>query len=175
MSGEPLYLIGKILKTTGHQGSLLIHLEEAVADDLEKLESVYLELQGERVPFFFKEIMIRSANRVAVLFEDIGSLSEAEKLAGAPVYIPAGALPPLPGEKFYSHEITGFTVIDLTFGNIGLVNDVIETPGHDLLQVMNGNIEILVPVVPEIIQSVDKKKKTIKIDAPEGLILLYTG
>jgi 16S rRNA processing protein RimM len=175
MSGDPLFCIGKILKTTGHQGSLLIHLEAAIADDLEKLESVYLELQGERIPFFFRDIQIRSANRAAVQFEDVLSQADAEKLTGAALYIPAGALPPLPDEKFYAHEITGFTVIDQTIGSIGHVTGILETPGHDLLQVISGINEILIPVVPEIILAVDKKKKTIRIDAPEGLIQLYTG
>jgi 16S rRNA processing protein RimM len=38
---------------------------------------------------------------------------------------------------------------------------------------MNGSKEVLIPLIEGIVKEVDRKKKTMTITAPEGLIELY--
>ena len=87
--------------------------------------------------------------------------------------LPVSLLPRLEGNKFYYHEITGFAVIDKNHGNIGLLKSVLDLPRQSLLQIQHGEKEILVPLTDEILLKVDREKKELQIDAPEGLIEIY--
>ena len=42
-----------------------------------------------------------------------------------------------------------------------------------LFQIMNGDTEILIPILDQIIEKVDRENKTIYISAPAGLIDIY--
>jgi len=50
---------------------------------------------------------------------------------------------------------------------------VLEYPNQALFQVFRDGKEILIPIQDEIITAVNREKKQILIDAPEGLIDLY--
>ena len=75
--------------------------------------------------------------------------------------------------QFYYHEIVGFTVVDTEKGELGPVSQVLEYPTQAILQVMKDKKEILVPILDQVIQSVDRNKKILTITAPEGLIDMY--
>jgi 16S rRNA processing protein RimM len=79
----------------------------------------------------------------------------------------------LSGKNFYDHEVVGFTVIDESFGEVGIIESIIDLQVNPLIQIMNGPKEVLVPLIEGIVQNVDRKKKTMTIKAPPGLIELY--
>ncbi|MFZ4772329.1 MAG: ribosome maturation factor RimM [Ferruginibacter sp.] len=82
-------------------------------------------------------------------------------------------MPNQKGSEIYSIEIEGYAVIDSACGEIGFVRTVLEMPQQALLWIDFNGKEILIPVVDEIVKKVDRKTKTIHIEAPEGLIELY--
>ena len=98
---------------------------------------------------------------------------EAQALAGHDLYLPLDLLPELTGNQFYFHEVTGFKVIDVEKGEIGIIQSIIEYPAQPLFSIMNGDKEILIPVIDPIIKKVDREQRTITIEAPNGLIDLY--
>ena len=55
------------------------------------------------------------------------------------------------------------------------MESVIDLSVNPLLQIMNGSKEVLIPLIDGIVQEVDRKKKTLTINAPAGLIELYLG
>lgn len=173
MNKDDFFYFGKILKTFGNKGQVIAYLE--VDDPLryKKLESVYIGIDDQRIPFFINHIEFKPKNQALIHFEDIHDASDAEMLAGREIYLPLSMLPPLKGKKFYYHEIAGFTVIDKAFGNIGILASVIEYPHQPVMQVMKGEKEILLPLTDEILIKVDRKKKELQVDAPEGLIEIY--
>ena len=69
--------------------------------------------------------------------------------------------------------MVGFRVVDSQHGDIGTIEQVIEYPAQPLFQVMKNGTEILIPVIDEVIDTVDRQNKTIHITAPNGLIDLY--
>lgn len=105
-------------------------------------------------------------------FEDL-TPQEAQALAGHDLYLPLDLLPELTGNQFYFHEVTGFKVIDVEKGEIGIIQSIIEYPAQPLFSIMNGDKEILIPVIDPIIKKVDREQRTITIEAPNGLIDLY--
>jgi 16S rRNA processing protein RimM len=69
--------------------------------------------------------------------------------------------------------VVGFTVIDLNYGFVGLVETIIDLQVNPLIQILNGEKEVLIPLVEGVVQEVDRANKILKIAAPAGLIELY--
>ena len=173
MASEPFYYLGKILKPHGNKGHLLVQLVSAHPPDIEKIASVHLDLDGEMIPFFAEVLEIRNNGRAVIHLEDVTSVDEAGSFSERKIFIPSSLLPEPAGNKFYSGEIIGFTVSDKSFGVIGTVEEVVEMPVQSLLRVRDEKIEILIPIVEAIVRKIDRKKRIIHIDAPEGLIGIY--
>ncbi len=173
MKKEDFYYLGKIIRTHGNKGEVLVHFDVDDAASYRKLESVYLDLRGERIPFFIARLELLHNRKAVVRFQDFDSQEDAESLRGLEMYLPADRLPKLKGRQFYFHEITGFGVIDSRRGNIGTVAGVLEMPQQALLQVKQGDKEILIPAVDAIILKVNRTRRILEIDAPDGLIELY--
>ena len=173
MNKDDFYYLGKILKTHGNKGHVMVYLDVDNPRFYSEKESVYLDLHGERIPFFIASFVLKSNKKALVLFRDFESLEDAETLCGLEMFMPIGELPTLKGRKFYFHEIIGFSVEDNTYKNIGTVAEVLELPHQSLLRVRFQEKDILIPVVDDVIGKVDRKKRIIHINAPEGLIDIY--
>ena len=173
MAKDDFFYLGKILKTHGNKGQVVVLLDVDTPEDYIELESVYLDLHGERIPFFIAGLELKHNRKAVVQFHDFNTIEDAMSLAGLEMYLPMETLPPLSENQFYFHEVIGFSVIDSTHGDIGLVEDIIELPHQSLFQIRHGEKEILVPVVDDIIVRVDRDKKQLLITAPEGLIEIY--
>jgi 16S rRNA processing protein RimM len=173
MNKDDFFYLGRILKTHGNKGHLLVLLDVDDPGEYTDIESVYLDLQGERIPFFIGEIELRQNRKAIVRFEDVNSIEDAAVYKGVDMYLPARSLPALDEEQFYFHEIIGFAVTDSKFGAIGTLEEVIELPHQSLFRINWNSKEILVPLVDEFITSIDRENRMILIEAPEGLIDIY--
>ncbi len=173
MNKDDFFYLGKILKTHGNKGQVIVLLDVDDPEDYIALESVYLDLHGERIPFFIKTLELKHNRKAVIQFQDFDSIEDSTSLTGLEMYLPVTTLPSLKGNQFYYHEIIGFEVVDENHGNIGVIEDILELPHQSLFQIRNGEKEILIPVVDDIIQKVDRKKKQLLIKAPEGLIEIY--
>lgn len=173
MNLDTFYFLGKILKPVGHQGHVMIVLDVDNPDDYRSLEQVYIDLDHEQVPFAVTSVEIRGKKKALIKLSEVDSADHAEAFTGLDLYLPLSTLPPLTGNKFYFHEIIHFHVLDENYGNIGMIEKVLELPNQALLQIRFHQKEILVPVIDEIIRSVDRDQKVLFIKAPEGLIGMY--
>ena len=173
MKQEECYRLGTITKPFGYKGQMVFFLDVDSPEDYADLDSAFVEIKGNLVPYFFKVDKI-NGNKAIVTFEDI-TPDEAHALAGHDLYLPLDLLPELTGNQFYFHEVTGFKVIDSEHGDIGTIQTIIDYPAQPLFQIMKNGTEILIPVIDPVIKKVDREQKTIYIEAPNGLIDLYLG
>ena len=173
MNKDDFFYLGKILKTHGNKGQVIVLLDVDNPEDYLTLKSVYLDLHGERIPFFIDSLEIKHNRKAVIQFQDFNSIEDGMSLTGLEMYLPITILPSLKGNQFYYHEIIGFQVVDQQYGNIGLVEDILELPYQSLFRIRFGDKEVLIPIVDDIIQKVDRKKKQLLIKAPEGLIEIY--
>lgn len=173
MLKKDCYLLGTITKTRGFKGDLVFFLDVTDPYEYEKLESVFVDMNGMLTPFFIEQIKIQNNNRAYVKLEQVNSEEEAIRLTGKTIYLPLLQLPKLSGTKFYDHEIPGFAVIDADHGNIGLVVQVVDLPNNPLLQIDKNGIEILIPLRAGTVTQVDREKKELHVQSPPGLIELY--
>jgi 16S rRNA processing protein RimM len=173
MNKDDFFYLGKILKTYGRKGHLLLYLDVDDPSRYRKVETLFIGIENDRIPFTLTELELHPKNQARIHFEDVNSTEDAEIFTGREIFLPASMLPKLKGKRFYFHEITGFSVIDQRFGNIGTVTSVLDLPQQALLQVRHGDREILIPVVDNIMKKIDRKMQEIHIIAPEGLIEIY--
>ncbi|KAF0199172.1 MAG: 16S rRNA processing protein RimM [Bacteroidetes bacterium] len=170
---EGYFYLGKILKLHAAKGALLIHLDTDSPENYTELESVFVQMNGQLIPFFIESLEHRHNNNAVVTFADIDSTDQASLLISCALFLPLTMLPPLTGTRFYYHEVKGFSVMDENFGEAGIIEEVLEYPHQAVLRVLFKGKEILIPITDEIILEVNRETRTIHTRAPEGLIELY--
>ena len=82
-------------------------------------------------------------------------------------------LPQLEGNQFYYHEIIGFKVQDIYFGEVGTITGVNDNTAQALFEIDHNGKEVLIPINDDFIKKVDRSTKTVTLDTPEGLINIY--
>ena len=98
---------------------------------------------------------------------------EADAILGNALYLPLDRLPKLSGKKFYFHEVIGFEIEDKKHGIIGKIVSVNDTTAQPLFEVLNGDIEMLIPMVDHFLLKIDRENKKVMMDLPDGLIEMY--
>jgi len=172
MNKNECFNLGYVARRVGNHGELGFVLDVDDASRYRKLESVFIEIGNSLVPFFIKKIGIKGQN-ATVSLEGIDDIRKAEELLKCSLYLPLSFLPPLKGKKFYLHEIAGYTAVDKQFGEVGTITGVMDLPMQTVLQIQREGNEILIPAREEFIVRIDREKKIMELDAPEGLIELY--
>ena len=124
MDHKDCFFVGKIIKKFSFKGVLLVKLDTDEPEEYTKMESVFVDLNGTLVPFFIEELALHKTELLRVQFEDVYDEQTADSLIGCDLYLPLDFLPKLTGNKFYYHEIIGFTVVDRQRGNIGTIMSV---------------------------------------------------
>lgn len=174
MTKEECFYLGYVAKRHGNHGELSFFLDVDDPNRYNGLESVFMEIGGTLIPFFIKKIQVKG-NNAAVSIDGIDTVEKTEELVKAGLYLPLNFLPPLTGKHFYFHEMLGYTVIDKTYGEIGIVDQVLDLPHQAVFQIKQEKKEILIPAQEQFIISINRDTKTLEVDAPEGLIDLYLG
>ena len=172
MKKDDCFLFGKIIKTHGFKGELIISVGYPIPGIFNKTNYIFIETEGLLVPFFLESVQ-GAGSSVNIKFEDVDSEEKSRLLCGCNMWLPKKFMPEQLKKQLDIPGYTGFRVIDQQKGEIGLLENVLEMPQQQMLQIMKGPKEILIPVTEEIIVKIDKKNKTIYIDAPDGLIDLY--
>ncbi|RXJ52136.1 ribosome maturation factor RimM [Gelidibacter gilvus] len=173
MLKKDCFFVGKIVKKYSFKGELLIKLDTDEPEMFEDMESVFIDLRNNLVPFFIESSQLHKSELLRIKFEDVDSEQDADALLKSDLYLPLEFLPKLDDDKFYFHEIIGFTVEDVNFGMVGIVKSINDSTAQALFEIDRDGIEILIPMNDAFIKKVDKKKKLIIVDTPEGLIDLY--
>lgn len=173
MTIEDCFYLGKIVKKYSFKGELLIKLDTDQPELYEHLDAVFISYRNTFLPYFIEHSQLHKSDLLRVRFEDVVSEADADALLKSDVYLPLDLLPKLEGNKFYFHEVIGFTITDKTFGEVGVIKGINDSTAQALFEIDRNGIEILIPMNDEFIYKVDRKDKTILVDVPEGLIDLY--
>lgn len=173
MTKEECFYLGKIVKKYSFKGELLAKLDTDQPELFEDLDAVFVQVRNSLVPFFVEHSQLHKSDLLRLKFEDVNSEEEADHLIKSELYLPLSLLPKLEGNKFYFHEVIGFTVKDVNFGNIGTITSINDSTAQALFVIDRNGKEILIPMNDEFIKKVNRSKKTIVVETPEGLIDLY--
>ena len=173
MRKEDCFYLGKIVSKYSFKGEVLVKLDTDDPEVYENMESVFVSLGNNLVPFFIDRCRLHKSNLLRIDFEEVKTESDADRIMGSALYLALNLLPKLSGNKFYFHEVIGFTMIDDVHGDIGIIQSINDSTAQALFEVLKGDKQLLIPVNDQIIVKVDRENKTIHVVTPEGLVKLY--
>lgn len=176
MRKEDCFYLGKIVSKYSYKGEVLVKIETDEPEIYENMESVLIAMKGGNlVPFFIDRCRLHKSLLLRIDFEEIKDEPAADRIMNHQLFLPLSMLPKLEGDKFYFHEITGFTVEDEIHGDIGTITGVNDTTSQAIFEVEKDGKQLLIPITDEIFIGLDRKKKIVKVSTPDGLVELYMG
>lgn len=170
ISKDECFYLGYLSKTQGYKGGLIGFFDVDDVYQYQKLDRILVELYGALTPFFIENIVIKDKNFVFIKIEGVNDENTAGELAGNNIYLPLSYLPELPDNEYYLHDLVGMEVHDKEAGAVGKVTEILDYAVNPLLQILDNDNEILIPIIDDFIVSVDKKNKIIHTEVPAGLI-----
>jgi 16S rRNA processing protein RimM len=74
--------------------------------------------------------------------------------------------------EFYSDEVINFEVHDQAHGFLGEIKEIMTAGPNRLLVVIKDEKEILIPINGPFITSVNKSKKRVSVNLPDGFLAI---
>jgi 16S rRNA processing protein RimM len=172
MASEPL-VVGRVARPHGLRGQVIVNSETDFPDERFRVGEVLLVANAgtETTPRRILSVRFHQGRPILEL-EGIQSMSDAERLAGAELRLPAAAIGQLPEGTFHHHELIGCEVRDRSDVLLGRVSAVEGPMERSRLVVQGRRGEIQIPMTADICVSVDPAASRIVVDPPEGLLEL---
>ena len=169
---EEVYKIGRLGKPHGVHGEIQLQFNDDVFDTADA-DYLVLEVEGILVPFFIEEYRFRSDEIALMKFEDIDTEEKARQLTGCSVFFPRHIVDES-SENLSWAQIVGYTLLDNNSGKVvGKICGVDDSTVNTLFEVEDtAGGELLIPANDKLITAKKKKKKTITLVIPDGLLEL---
>jgi 16S rRNA processing protein RimM len=166
-------LIGTVTRSHGLKGEFKVSTVSSfweLPETLEQYSRVALvATDGRMTELLDIETCRVQGKQVILKLDSIDSKNEADLIASMGVLVSFEDLSEASGEpKLQPHRLVGSPVFTTTGNLVGKLVDVRHTGGHPLLIITDGKEEYLVPLVDEIVVSIDEQRMV--IDPPAGLL-----
>jgi len=168
-SGD-LIRVGIVTGAHGLRGALRMRSDNPDAGLLEEIGRVLIASPGEN-PNDYKILSAAALGRgVRLELEGVTDANQAESLRGAEVFVAKDDLPPAKANEFYHYQVIGCSVVLADGQRIGTIEEVFSTGANDVFVVRDGSREVLVPVIADVVKSIDVDARRVTIDAVPGLL-----
>lgn len=159
--------IGKIARTHGNEGFVLVNLHADYVSLCKELEYIFLEIQHKLVPFFIQSCKSKGGTTY-IQFDDITTIQLAESLCGYTMYIHTNEITKEEDEG-ETHELIGYKLYNSST-YIGTITDVFEYSMNVVLSVeTDEEQEVLVPLANDLITEIQEDTKRIYMQLPDGV------
>lgn len=170
---EEYLKIGKTLKAHGIKGELKLLVEEVFEDDVDDVEVLFLDLKGQKIPFFVEHI--RGGGTAIVKLEEVKDRTNAENYQHKDVYVRRRDIRKtnheiaqgLEGTYYY---LKGFTLVEEDLGEVGTIVSIERYPHQEMAVVEREGRTALVPLVAAQILREDHGAKKVYMQLPQGLL-----
>lgn len=168
---EEVFKIGTFNKPHGVKGELSFTFTDDIFDRVE-CDYLICLLDGILVPFFIEEYRFRTDTTALVKLERVDTAEQARKFTNVEVYFPTKY-----AEEDDSDDIptwnyfVGFKVKDINHGDLGEIVAVDASTMNVLFAIERENgEELLLPAHEEFMVKIEKKKRLVTVNIPEGLL-----
>ena len=166
--------IGKLAATHGLKGEIVLKHVLGKKTDFKNAEAIFIEkIKDEYLPYFHEQSIVKNDAETIVKFEGVETKESAAKLLQKKVWLTKTDF-----EKLV-HKTAPVNLIEFMVFNkqqrLAAVESVIEQPLQILLQLTLKNKEVLIPLNHETLKKIDRKKKEVHVELPDGLLDIYLG
>ena len=166
--------LGRILKSHGKQGELMISSYQDLPQEIDQMESLFIEIHEKVVPFFIETFRRKTSTTAIIKLEDVDTLEEANELTGLDWHLPTGRAEKASASNTTDlNQLTDYTLVDQNDREIGVVESLNDTTSNTLLEVRYQGTLVDIPIHEDTIYYIDADKRIIKLDIPEGLLDIW--
>jgi 16S rRNA processing protein RimM len=163
--------IGEIVAPFGRVGEVKVRLETDFPDRFSRLSQVCLRWPNGLTRLFAVEKARLHKGQILLKLRGITDITEAETLRNALVQIRPEEAMPLPANEFYIHDVLGCEVVTPEARILGQVASVLRSGANDVFVIrQDGQPEILLPIIKEVVRSVDLAHRRIVVTPTPGLL-----
>lgn len=162
--------VGRITGAHGLKGALRFRPDNPDSDSLDQVKRVFLERGGE--PREFRVIAMTPLNAATrrITLEGVVDIDAAEALKGAVVMLATEDVPPAKPGEFYYYEAIGCEVFLTDGSRLGAIEEVFSNGAQDIWVVRDGEREVLVPVIEDVVKAMDLAGRRVTIEPISGLL-----
>ncbi len=167
MERNSSFTIGKVTGVHGLGGNLKVWSYAESIDTFLPGRTVLLKAENE--PGKTHSILKAGPHKKGVLLvlDGIDNRELAEDQIGKLILIDREQLPEPEDGSWYWQDLIGMNVTDHIKGDIGEITDIFPTGANDILVVIDGKDETLVPMHKNFVESVDMDTSTVRTTLPE--------
>ena len=162
--------LGKIIKPHGIRGEVKVRLYNCDSETLKMGQSVWVKSEGNDPIIYVIEKLNLQSDKSRLKFKNVNDRNSAELLRDFTLSVCRDEFPETVDEEFYLVDLIGFNVIDQAGKKVGKVSDIMENPANDILMILDGDKEHLIPMVDDFGTLFDFEKKQVTINLIDGLI-----
>ena len=164
---KKLHPVAEITTTSGYMGEVRLKPFSRFSIDYIMEKTLQIGTSYDNLIDLKLEKAIGNGKRMRFKFEGIDSELKAKNIIGKTIYANTKADDEI---NLIASDLIGFDVVTDTGDSVGELKDVMWLPANDVYVVFNGEKELLIPIVDEVVLSVDYDKKEILIANIDGLI-----
>jgi len=168
-NGEPVYLVvGYLRRAHGVRGEMIMEVHTDFPERLKPQTKVFVG--GDYQPMTIAAVRGYSGG-LLVKLDGLDTPEDASRYRNQLVYVTAADRPKLPEGRYYHHQLIGFDVVDEEQNSIGKLGEIMQTGANDVYVVTRPDQgEILLPVVPSVVLSIETERRLIRVHLLDGLI-----
>ncbi len=166
---QSLCLIGRVEKPHGVRGKIKADYFGEDLDRFPLYKKIFIkDNQGKPEPFEVLEVTPQPP-RLILRLKGIERIEETESLIGKEILVLREDLPEPEEGEYYWFEILGMAVETEKGKRIGTVKKVFPTGANDVYVVEGKRGEIFLPATEQVIQSIDRQRRVMRVVRMEGL------
>ena len=159
--------IATITTTSGLEGDVRLRPLSRYFDDYIEEKRLMMGYSSDKSEDICLELVSGIGKKRRFKFKGINSLLDAKNIVGKTIFIETRMDDQI---NMISKQVLGYEVITDTGNFVGVLNDIMWLPNNDIYVIKNGNREFLIPVIPEVIKSLNHEQRIILITPMDGLL-----
>jgi 16S rRNA processing protein RimM len=162
--------VGRITGAHGLKGALRFRPDNPDSDTLQEVKRVFLEREWPAREFRLTGIAPLNATTRRITLEGVADVNAAESLKGAIVMLATEDVPAAKPGEFYYYEAIGCEVFLSDGSRLGTIEEVFSNGAQDIWVVRDGDREVLVPVIEDVVKAMDFAGRRVTIEPIPGLL-----
>lgn len=162
--------VAQVLHAHGTSGELMIYPYLNDLSYYQRLREVALRDRERHYTARHVSRVRQAGERFLFQLAGISSIEAVQPLVGCEICVPRQDLPPPNPGEFYWFDLEGLAVLTEAGECLGRVMDFFPTGSNEVLVIRDGEREVLLPFIKDVILSVDEAQGCIRVRMLPGLM-----